>query len=118
MTECKACNKGIFCPDHLTVRDIQNVEALWNTIRHFLVHSTSSEDARAEYRRLLARRLQHPEVGLAPEYGQQVLDMAAQRIAPRPKFKPPMCDCGKDYAHHDQMTGECVDTGCEMFTPV
>lgn len=113
--ECKDCGRG-FCTEHLTVRDIDNVEKLWRTIRHFLIHSAPPEK-RNQYRRLLARRLQHPEVGLIPEYGQQVLAQAAQQVAPRPRFKPPMCECGQDCTRHDQMSGECADTGCEMFTP-
>lgn len=112
---CAACDRNTFCPQHLAVDSIKDVETLWRVVRHYLTHVSSAE-ARSRERDLLIRRLKHPEAGANVEYGQWVIDQDKKTTAPRPWFKPPLCECGQDVRHHDVMTGECADTGCEMFT--
>lgn len=116
MTDCKMCSSDLFCTRHATVDDIADVDALWLVIRHFL--SRASAEDRQRDRGVLMRRLRHPEAGGNPEYGQKMVEAYNSRIGRRPRLDPPMCECGKDARRHDQLTGECKDTGCEMFRAI
>lgn len=117
MADCKACSEGVFCSRHTTVDAIKDVDTMWRAIRSFLIASPDEESRRRD-RGVLMRRLRHPEVGGEPQYGLRMVEEFNSRMAPRPRLKPPLCECGRDARQHDELTGECEDTGCEMFRAI
>lgn len=93
----------------------QTIDEMWSRIDCFL--SSLPTDQRPKARKVLIRRLMHPEgrrVGLAQ--AQADLERENKAVRRMPRYDSPMCICGARRSAHDPMTGQ-TET-CEMFTPV
>lgn len=114
---CLACKNGLLCVDHSSAKDVIDAgyEGVWWIIRKFL--SLPNNDSRQKGRKVLIRRLIHAEMGPGSS-----LTVAKMPKWDDPKSKPfmdsPMCICGQRLKSHDQLSGECSESGCEMYCPV
>lgn len=93
-----------------------DVDTMWAVINGFL-HSLPA-DQRTKARKVLMRRLMHPEGrqnGIAVAQRDLEREKNAVRARPRP-LPSPLCMCGSPKSLHDPLTGE--KEGCEMFTPM
>lgn len=119
--DCAACNAPHFdrpCFDHVAMVDIATIDELWGFMKRWMDQQRAAPRAKA--RRLLIRRLSHPEtVGLGRP-GPPHIEKES-RIHPRqggdPRLRRPVrCQCGDTLYAHDEDTGECTLCVCPMFS--
>lgn len=90
-------------------------DELWAFVSNWI--GNQSIDDRFKARRVLIRRLQHPEAFNAGlKYNQEQLekDKWAERNPRRLRYDSPKCICGASRSTHDE-EGLCESTGCNGF---
>ncbi len=94
-----------------------DTEELWNIIAWFL-GAADNDSERQKIRRLLQRRLSHPEAfnaGLAGNQRGLEREHWAERNRKTPRYDSPPCICGASRKVHAE-DGSYSPNGCDMFT--
>lgn len=87
---------------------VSDVDRLWITVERALDDMTTLD--RAQARKVLIRRLRHPEMGAHPE----ATPPQNNRRGPMPKIASPLCYCGAPRSKHAE-DGTYDPNGCGMY---
>lgn len=88
-------------------------ESMWRAVSTGLNCLTPTE--REKWRKLLIRRLRHPEAGAHPESTPEYLIHKRQGGGPMLKLDSPLCECNDPRTSHDD-EGACMACHCPMYT--
>lgn len=88
-------------------------ESLWRTVDNALDRVSVTE--REKWRKMLIRRLRHPEAGAHPESTPKSLIHKTQGGGCMPTLDSPLCECGDQRRSHDE-DGACRACHCPMYT--
>ena len=88
------------------------LDELWIQIDRRL--NECDAEQREDWRKVLVRRLKHPEVGAQPQSTPLKYVHPLQRSGPKPRIDSPLCQCGCTRKAHAE-DGSCLNCICPMF---